>query len=428
MIELTIAVLSVPARASRYLTKIFKQLREQTEGKPVELLCFLDNCQRTVGEKRQACLNMAKGQYIAFVDDDDEVRGDYIDSLLAAIRENSGVDVIVFDQEMITNGANSKIVKYGMEFKDLDDNMTRKIPNHFMCHRTENARRASYKAVNAGEDKDWASHLYPYIKSQHRIDKVLYIYNFNSVTTVAQDRVKLKSLRKSGVPVVDVIILANTLNHELRDLTQNYAINSCVTSEPKGEVRFNIVLLEGNPDSPPYDNCETVYPPLDWYSYSRYANYGLNITHNDLVCIAHNDCHFHPFWASRQLQYMFDYPDIMSTSAFCMYSHPPRGVRQDSGNYFGLNYQFTPWCFLHRRELYRALGGMWDEHFTRWQCAEDLRLRMQACQIKHALVTSAVVNHIDRGAKTHNFMNLDVKLIRDQEERLRKKWNLQSQY
>ena len=49
---------------------------------------MFDNKKRSVGEKRQDLLNLAKGQYLVFIDDDDRISDDYISSIIQAMNEN----------------------------------------------------------------------------------------------------------------------------------------------------------------------------------------------------------------------------------------------------------------------------------------------------------------------------------------------------
>ncbi|SCM92825.1 Uncharacterized protein BWINRASL_01028 [Bacillus mycoides] len=46
-------------------------LYEQAQNKPVEILVLLENKKRTTGEKRNILVEQAKGEYVAFVDDDE---------------------------------------------------------------------------------------------------------------------------------------------------------------------------------------------------------------------------------------------------------------------------------------------------------------------------------------------------------------------
>jgi Glycosyl transferase family 2 len=51
----------------------------------VELLYLLDNRRRSVGAKRNALLGAATGEYVSFVDDDDQVANDYVQKIYREI-------------------------------------------------------------------------------------------------------------------------------------------------------------------------------------------------------------------------------------------------------------------------------------------------------------------------------------------------------
>src|SRR5262252_6316020 len=132
-IDLTVALLSLPTRLDTFLPKVLNHLHQQATGKPVEILCFLDNRARTVGEKRQALLDMAGGEYIAFVDDDDDVAEDYVDRLLECIQHNRGVDVIAFDLERrLDDMPEPFIVRYHIDYPTRYTIYDREcFPSHF---------------------------------------------------------------------------------------------------------------------------------------------------------------------------------------------------------------------------------------------------------------------------------------------------------
>jgi glycosyltransferase involved in cell wall biosynthesis len=76
----------------------------------VEHVVILDNMTRSVGLKRQACLDSAIGDYIMFVDDDDGIFPDTIPLILAAIKH--APDVITFKQAASYNGKESQGEKW----------------------------------------------------------------------------------------------------------------------------------------------------------------------------------------------------------------------------------------------------------------------------------------------------------------------------
>ena len=60
----------------------------------VEIRILSDNKEMSVGEKRNKLINMAKGEYFSFIDDDDLVSEEYVDQVLRKLRKNP--DVVTF--------------------------------------------------------------------------------------------------------------------------------------------------------------------------------------------------------------------------------------------------------------------------------------------------------------------------------------------
>lgn len=142
----------------------------------VEIIVACDNRQNSIGHKRNYLVSEAKGKYITFIDDDDTVSDNYCELLLQKIELNP--DVIVFDAFRYSGGVKDRLVKYGIEYK-FDSNTSQcyyRIPNHLMCVKTELAKQVLFKQVNFGEDSDYAKRLLPLLKTQERINKILYSY------------------------------------------------------------------------------------------------------------------------------------------------------------------------------------------------------------------------------------------------------------
>ena len=100
-------ILSIPQRLSK-LNKLVETLCNQLEKEDleaqVELLVFLDNKIWTIADKRNQMLEMANGDYLTFLDDDDRLSADYFKTVIDLINEDSDPDVITFDQECTING------------------------------------------------------------------------------------------------------------------------------------------------------------------------------------------------------------------------------------------------------------------------------------------------------------------------------------
>jgi glycosyltransferase involved in cell wall biosynthesis len=156
--------------------EIMGSLRAQSEGKPVEIISILDNRLMKVGKKRNELLSMASGAYVCFVDDDDTISPDYVDSILSAIE--TGEDVIVFPLLRRHNGIEDRICYYSKDYeKDRDTpDAYYRIPNHLMVFRSEIAKAVKYAERFYGEDSEWAREIHSIVKTERKIDKILYTY------------------------------------------------------------------------------------------------------------------------------------------------------------------------------------------------------------------------------------------------------------
>lgn len=180
-IQLSILICSLLERKDTFLSKLLDNINQQIVNKPVEVLVLSDNANRPVGTKRNDLLKLAKGKYVSFIDDDDRISNDYVDSILHEINGWES-DVIVFDAIISFNGNYPKLVKYGREYDYCEKpEAYYRHPNHLMVHKKENITEY-FKDIKTGEDDEWALRMLPRIVTQSRIDKVLYYYDFNEFT------------------------------------------------------------------------------------------------------------------------------------------------------------------------------------------------------------------------------------------------------
>lgn len=88
----SILIAAVPERYHTVQPLLYSLLETQAVGRmsDIELLYLLDNKRRTVGAKRNALLDVARGEWISFIDDDDMVSDAYVrrvhDAILQARR------------------------------------------------------------------------------------------------------------------------------------------------------------------------------------------------------------------------------------------------------------------------------------------------------------------------------------------------------
>ena len=85
--KLSILICSLEDRLVQ-LQQLRTKLIDQSDMDVVEILTETDAGEMHTGAKRNKLLLQAKGDYIAFVDDDDMVSDDYVSKILKAIETN----------------------------------------------------------------------------------------------------------------------------------------------------------------------------------------------------------------------------------------------------------------------------------------------------------------------------------------------------
>jgi glycosyltransferase involved in cell wall biosynthesis len=175
----SVLILSIPNRVDKYLMPLYNKMLKQAEGHPeVEILCLIDNKSMTIGEKRQSMLNCARGKWIGFMDDDDGI----------SAMKNHPADVITFDQHCSVNGEEF-MVNFSMSNPHqawVPRSGIKKIlrPPYHMCFwKSEIAKEAKFKPSSYGEDLAWCMEMYPKIKTETHIDRVLHQYLFDDRTS-----------------------------------------------------------------------------------------------------------------------------------------------------------------------------------------------------------------------------------------------------
>lgn len=185
----TILMLTVPQRSSNF-NHLAENILNQIGDKPIELIGVYDNRSMTVGHKRNSALKIANGDYVCFIDDDDQIADSYVEEIWEAISKNGEVDVIVFDSICEDKAKGLKIhCRYGLEhnYMDAGTKWTGK-PAHTHVWRSELARRCSFPDSMFKEDISWAKEMSQIAETQYRINSVLYYYMFDPDVSLTRGR------------------------------------------------------------------------------------------------------------------------------------------------------------------------------------------------------------------------------------------------
>ena len=187
--KLSILIPSIPSRFP-LLYDQWDMIAGIVGDKDVEILAFTDNKKRSIGLKRDALVQMAHGEYLAFVDDDDEVYPCYVEEMLKGIE--SGSDVISIRQHATIERGNKFRVDFGVsnpneEARQVNDvwvDVMRK-PFHTCAWKTEIAKRHHFPDASYGEDWHWCKRVLEDVKTEHKIMKPLLCYHWSETVTEA---------------------------------------------------------------------------------------------------------------------------------------------------------------------------------------------------------------------------------------------------
>ena len=227
----SILITAIPERYHSVQPLLHNLLEKQAVARmpDVELLYLMDNRRRPVGAKRNDMLAMAKGEYVSFIDDDDEVSVDYVQKIYRAIvkarkselasagingRNQDGsfkvnqIDVICFPQRATLNPAGvTHECTYSLKhWKDREPEKRRVLaqamkdgkpilntldwtgpPAHTMVWRLDCIKDCRFPDQNYGEDVDFVDQACELAKNELVLNGApLYYYKFSEEGTATR--------------------------------------------------------------------------------------------------------------------------------------------------------------------------------------------------------------------------------------------------
>jgi GT2 family glycosyltransferase len=180
--------------AEGVLASLRAQIAALANPETVELLYLVDRGQDTVGVKRNRLIAMARGQYVAFVDDDDRVMGDYLAKMLEAISKGpdcvgiTGFISYELNGPPLAHGRHLKFFRQSLDCQDRNEgpDIITDTPHHLCAIRADIAKRVPFPALNCGEDSAWKKSLRPFLKTCVMIEDPIYYYDFRFSRTATQ--------------------------------------------------------------------------------------------------------------------------------------------------------------------------------------------------------------------------------------------------
>jgi len=185
---LSIIMLTVPERKEQFnkiKNKVLKQINYCNEVHPtlgeVEIIeinspKLLDGGE-SIGKKRNIGMNQAKGKYVIWLDDDDNISPDYVETLLRLAESNA--DVLTFNQ--LCKFENYwMIVK--MNLSILEDEQARpgiieRRPYSICAFKKEVVKNIKWIDANINEDVNFINEALKLVKTECNSERILHEYN-----------------------------------------------------------------------------------------------------------------------------------------------------------------------------------------------------------------------------------------------------------
>jgi glycosyltransferase involved in cell wall biosynthesis len=171
---LSVLVCSLPER-TRLLFELLTVLNPQLEDE--EIIINIDK-RKTIGAKRNDLLNAARGDYVCFIDDDDMISEDYLAEIRKGLElkpDQVAISGVFYHakEHSKTRFTSSKDYEWG-----LVDGEYRRNVLHLNPVKRELAIKVGFPDISYGEDRKYGKDLRPLIKTEYRILKEIYFYNY----------------------------------------------------------------------------------------------------------------------------------------------------------------------------------------------------------------------------------------------------------
>ena len=180
----SILIPTIPGREKtlqRLLESIHEKTRRLAPEMKYELCLSFDTGGQSVGAKRQALLQGAKGKYMSFIDDDDEITDAYIEDVWAMIQGEYDTMRLRGQMSEYTFVHSTAITLASYAATQDEPPILQRPPNHLNPMLTDFGKLVSFKNATRGEDLDWALNLHRtrYLSNEYRSDpgRIHYIYH-----------------------------------------------------------------------------------------------------------------------------------------------------------------------------------------------------------------------------------------------------------
>lgn len=207
ILVLSIVMISVPERKEQYdalVKKVQAQIDHCKEVHPTigdaEIIKIITpktiSGGPTIGYKRQMGLERSKAIYVCWLDDDDDVAPNYVETILRSAYNHRDADIITFNSLSVFDDFWCLV---RMDLNNLEDEQARpgiinRRPYHVCAFRRKNIEgKAKFPNANIDEDTGFLSKALPLCKRQAHTDAILHRYNRTTKSLAEESYEKMHS-------------------------------------------------------------------------------------------------------------------------------------------------------------------------------------------------------------------------------------------
>jgi hypothetical protein len=187
----------IPALKNRPWEKLYNKIKTQIINNDVEILVELDNYEQKSGVKRQRLLDNSCGRYIIYIDDDDDISDNYVQSIIDKCDENPDVISIELEMLWLNKRYKREVWKFGMHPNRRMRGLM--CINHLCAWKRDIAKKVAWcPDLGYGDVRLWFEPLYyaNIVKKHTHIDQILYTYLYSDQITANQTLQSKKFSRK----------------------------------------------------------------------------------------------------------------------------------------------------------------------------------------------------------------------------------------
>lgn len=202
MIMLSILICTIPERKKAFNELCFKigdqlTVMEKYHSSLGEIQICVDDGKSyldgglSIGKKRESLVKIADGKYICFLDDDEDIAPNYVETL---------VRLCQLDCDVVTFRSVAKMDNYwaviDMSLKNEEDEeatpdrIVKRKPWHINAIRSKFAKLYEFPDTNYSEDALWMKNVLYHLESEAHTDAILHQYNHSSKTSESDKIIK----------------------------------------------------------------------------------------------------------------------------------------------------------------------------------------------------------------------------------------------